>query len=454
MRWQYDRASWLFEEPEQAQTAEEAEGPQLHKGARMSSDRYHPVPDGNLPPGYVLAVSSWLDSRQEALAVPHWVLTEINQRAEAEQAEDKDHGEANLRKQEGPVPRSKSEFGLSASTSSGWQVDLAPFEKSWRKPRHAAVKVWDPAKVRRQVLAHNAGTGYSDTHSRARATAVFRAMAASGPWRRCARPEDVSGSIQRLRQEFPHWSHAVDLVADHLTLSLETNTPLRVPPMLLVGPPGVGKTHFARRVAQVIGAPMHLIDYSCQQTNGHLHGSDRHWSNTKQGVLFDEIVMGEFANPVLVLDELDKAANTATGNGYNPLAPLHQALEPTTARRTRDLSAEVEFDASFAIYIATANSLKGLPDSLLSRLQIILCPAADASLSYGIAKAVIEQVMSNGPGKHFEAIPRAVMRELALHTPRSIVMLLERSMARASRAGRRNLKLEDLQAQCESPSMH
>jgi ATP-dependent Lon protease len=344
------------------------------------------------------------------------------------------------------------------STKSTHFVDLAMFDKTWRKPRRSSVKglsvkAWDPTKVRKQVEAHNDATGYADSQSRARDAAVFRSMATKGPWKACALPDDVQGSIERLSQEFPHWQQAVNVVVEQLLLSIETRTPPRVPPMLLIGPPGVGKTHFARRVAQVFRAPVQLIDYSSQQTNSCLHGNDRHWSNSRYGVLFEQIVMGDCANPILILDEIDKA-RTLGSDGYHALAPLHMALEPSTARTTRDLSADIEFDASFVTYIATANSLSKLPDSLLSRMHLIYCPAADASLAYDITKSVIAQVMSSGPGRHFEPVSRNIVRELAEHTPREVTKMLQRAMGRATRDGRRYLKLADIQAHVEDHSIH
>jgi ATP-dependent Lon protease len=422
----------------------------------MSDFVYRAVPDEKLPEGYVLALRERHNNLKQGLAMPIKVLTEINERAAAEAQAEAEAEELQVAKAWANKKSPSKESGEERKVnfiSSVHKVDVTPFEKTWRKPRHIAVKVWNSAMVRKQVMAHNSGTSSPDSHLRLRDAAIFREMGSSGPWRRCARPADIQASIQQLRNEFPHWPEALGLVADRLTLSLQNNTPLRVPPMLLVGAPGVGKTHFARRLAEIIGAPMHVIDYSTQQTNSYLHGTDRHWANTKQGVLFEMIVQGEFANPVLVLDEIDKASRFSSGNRHDTLAPLHLALEPTTARLTRDLSTDIEFDASWAIFVATANTLKSIPDSLLSRFQIILCEAPDASLAYGIAKAVVDQVMSTEMGKHFDTVPRAVVRELALHTPRNIISLLERGMGRASRAGRRSLNLEDLGDQ-DSPRFH
>jgi ATP-dependent Lon protease len=293
------------------------------------------------------------------------------------------------------------------------------------------------------VKLHNSGTGYSEREAQQRDAAVFRRMAA-GPWRRCAAPIDSRGAIAQLRSEFPHMSAAVDVLAEQLELSAAVQAPLRVPPMLLVGPPGVGKTYFASRVAEILGAPMRLVDYASQQTNSMLHGSDRHWSNTKPGLLFDMVVLADIANPVIVLDEIDKAASGGD-NKYDPIAPLHVALEPSTARRTRDISTELEFDASAVIYIATANSLKRLPDSLLSRMRLIHCEAPDASMAFDMAMAVTRRVMASAKGQHFNAVSRSVVRELAGRTPRDIVRSLERAMARAVCAGRRTIEVSDLE---------
>jgi ATP-dependent Lon protease len=77
--------------------------------------------------------------------------------------------------------------------------------------------------------------------------------------------------------------------------------------MLLLGPPGVGKTYFSHRVAQLLGAPHAAIALDQPTAGSQLRGSDKYWGNSSSGLLFNLICLGECANPVIVLDELDKS---------------------------------------------------------------------------------------------------------------------------------------------------
>jgi ATP-dependent Lon protease len=433
-------------------------GPRIDGALKMSSNLYHPQADMELPPGYVIAARSDLafDLPLKGLAVPKGVVADLNDaamRAAAARAMEK----AAAREESAVTEAAETAGRMPSAPPAALEgpkpshyVDPSTFERGWRQPRgHHWLRVWDPAAVLRQLKLHNSATGYNERDARARDAAVFRHLS-KGPWRKCVSPKHYGDCIRQLREECPHMSAAIDLIAAHLALSAETRTQLRIPPMLLVGQPGVGKSYFARRVAELLGTPIRFVDFASQQTNSMLHGSDRHWSNTKPGALFDLIVMGDVANPVIVLDEIDKAS--AETQRYDPLGPLHLALEPSTARCTRDLSTEIEFDASAVVYIATANSLRRLPDSLLSRMQLIHCEAPDAKLAFDMAKSITGRVMAHGKGRHFSPVSTAVIRELAGRTPRDIVGLLERAMARAALAGRRELLLDDLRtSNCPSP---
>ncbi|MDP3760455.1 MAG: ATP-binding protein, partial [Ramlibacter sp.] len=88
--------------------------------------------------------------------------------------------------------------------------------------------------------------------------------------------------------------------------------PVRLQPMLLVGEPGVGKTHFAQALAEALATTIHIQQMDSDLTSAFLMGSDRKWGNSQQGMLFERVVLGQHANPVIVLDELDKSQRSLT----------------------------------------------------------------------------------------------------------------------------------------------
>ena len=102
-----------------------------------------------------------------------------------------------------------------------------------------------------------------------------------------------------------------------------------------------------------------------------LRGSDRAWGNSTHGVLYELLTLSKTANPMVVVDEIDKATRKLHSQDADPLAELYSALEPETARRLCDVSLKVELDPNQVAYIATANGLKTVDSALLSRFEVI-----------------------------------------------------------------------------------
>jgi ATP-dependent Lon protease len=269
-----------------------------------------------------------------------------------------------------------------------------------------------------------------------------------GPDRRIAQPEGWREAMDQLEASLPHFREPIRLLRNSLALADATGRPVRVPPMLLLGPPGVGKTHFTHRVAELMGAPHASIAFDQPTAGNQLRGSDKYWGNSASGLLFNLICMGECANPVILLDELDKSSVASSRHQeLDPLAQLHGVLEPETARSTVDISVDIEFDASLVTYIATANSLRGLGMPILSRLEIFSIDPPMASDAVEIARAVVNQVLNRMNLQDTLGFDRKGLYVLAHLSPRLMLRTTEKAVAAAVAAGQEEVRESDLWAE-------
>lgn len=282
-----------------------------------------------------------------------------------------------------------------------------------------------------------------DRDLRDRDKELFGQLQKLGAFRRvCSDPqmEIALASLSLLRASQPHFAPVLDFIAARVRLAHELHEPMRIAPVLLAGPPGVGKTHFTLELARALERPVHRHSFDTPHTGSALMGSDRNWANTRTGRIFEAVCLSDRADPVFLLDELDKAIEHA--HGANPLAPLHGLLEPVTAAAVTDISVGIEFDARHVFFMATANDLDRVPPPILSRFQVFRIEPPTAQQAIELAQAVGVSVHLRYSG--FEAPPKRLITSLAHLTPREQIQALEHAHAQAVVNGRKHLVHQDL----------
>lgn len=264
-----------------------------------------------------------------------------------------------------------------------------------------------------------------------------------GPTRVISRPPPDSQQLADLRIQQPHFAEVVDLIVSQINLAHLTSEPLRIPPILLNGPPGIGKTYFCHRLAHALGTVVRRQAYDTDATAACLMGSDRKWANTAPGLVFDLLAMGKVANPIVLLDEVDKARES---NGQSALTPLHSLLEPETASCVRDISVDLELNASLIVWVGTANEPRLLAPSLRSRFREfdIQRPPADQALK--MAPALIQATLQRLKLDRFWPPSRALVLAVAHLTPREITQAIEHAAGTAYAEGRAVLLPSDVPA--------
>lgn len=247
---------------------------------------------------------------------------------------------------------------------------------------------------------------------------------------------------ETLRQELPNFGEPLQDICRAVALAADSADAIEIPPMLLLGEPGIGKTHFARRVANLLGTSWAIAPMNALTAGWILSGSSSQWKGARPGKVFETLVQGEFANPVVVVDEIDKAAG---GAQYDPLGALYSLLETDTARCFTDEFAEVPIDCSSVVWIATANDAAGIPEPILSRLNVYQIDPPDAEGLRAIALRLYREIRDGHAwGAAFPAQPdEAALEPLLRSGPREMRRLLLGAFGAAKIAGRATLRAED-----------
>jgi ATP-dependent Lon protease len=250
-------------------------------------------------------------------------------------------------------------------------------------------------------------------------------------------------AMDHLYDELPNFGEVLDDVRRQLALCQDSRDALEITPMLLLGPPGIGKTHFAREIAQLLGTGMGFISMSSLTAGWVLSGASSQWKGARPGKVFETLVDGQYANPVMVVDEIDKARGE---HAYDPLGALYSLLEHDTAQSFTDEFAEVPIDASQLIWVATANDERAIPEPILNRMNVYEVQAPDADAARAIALRLYQGLRAQHDwGRRFDETPSdAVLERLAGMAPREMRRAWMTGFGNARLEGRATIELADL----------
>lgn len=291
-------------------------------------------------------------------------------------------------------------------------------------------QLYDPAALTERE-AWAAGLGPDNR------TVVVRHLAQAkrlGPSRRVAVVPD-SGFLDNIGRDFPHFEDVTAYIRRMAVLARRAPEKIfKMNPILLAGPPGIGKTAYGQAVAQQLAMPFLQIDAASISAGFALGGLDMGFGTGKPGLIWDAL-QNECMSLLVFIDEIDKASSERS---YPVLSSLYALLEPVSSKAFRDDAIGLPVDASWISWIATANDVGRLDPPLRTRFVAFDVPQPTSVQMEQVIASINRNLLNSAPwGPSFcpELAPDVVVL-LQEMTPREVTQALPRAYAAAAEAER------------------
>ena len=230
-----------------------------------------------------------------------------------------------------------------------------------------------PKHVKKTLLSALNDAHFAQTEQTMAALTQFITISLSIPWKKNLPPQANLKRIENsLNTSIFGMKDAKNAVLDAI-FAYNSGMTTKIPPLCLVGPPGVGKTAFALAVAGALGLPSLTVSAAgMSDPEIFFKGANKTYQGASPGFFVTGFTACACKNPVIVIDEIDKAA---TGNTKGTVQNiLLQVFDPLQSNNFMDQYLNMPLDISGPLYITTANSLQDIIDPLKDRMMIIEIP--------------------------------------------------------------------------------
>lgn len=228
-------------------------------------------------------------------------------------------------------------------------------------PIAAIHPVYKTDAVERKLVKLGADKEYAQLRT------LYQTMIEKGPDRYMVSPSNPN-CLDAMYERCVNFHPLIDELRGAILLSIEGRVPLAMDPILLLGPPGVGKTHFANMLGKLLGTGFMFVSMSQMTAGWILGGASSQWKGARKGKIAESLIDDVYANPVCLIDEIDKAGGE---HAYDPMGTLYTLLEHDTASAFTDEYVEIPMDASKMMFIATANDERCIPKPILDRVKVM-----------------------------------------------------------------------------------
>lgn len=254
------------------------------------------------------------------------------------------------------------------------------------------------------------------------------------PWNNCTEEnQNVEDAEKILNRDHYGLTDVKERMLEFLSVRVLTKDKGESPIVCLVGPPGTGKTSIARSIAEALNKKYVRICLGGVTDESEIRGHRKTYVGAMPGRIATAIRQANTANPLILLDEIDKLGQSIHGD---PAAAMLEVLDSEQNSKFRDNYLEVPLDLSKVMFIATANDLSTVPRPLLDRMEIVEVSSYTDNEKFHIAKEhlIQKELEQNGLKRSQLTISdEAINKIIKYYTKEAGVRSLDRTIAKICR---------------------